>query len=130
MRRVREHVDGRATLEVVAELVAEHREVRGERRRVARDVDEPRGLEGAGAAEGFTGEPRAWGVDDHDVRLTGLLPELLERRPTLPAKKRAFSIPFAVAFSIAQATDSSEISTPHTSAASAANDSPIVPVPQ
>jgi len=48
----------------------------------------------------------------------------------LPAKKRAFSIPFSSAFSIAQATASSEISSPHIAAASRARARAIVPVPQ
>ena len=42
MRRVREHVDRAAALELVAVLVAEDLQIRGERRRVAGDVDEPR----------------------------------------------------------------------------------------
>ena len=50
--------------------------------------------------------------------------------PTLPAKKAALPIRFRSAFSIAHATDSSEISTPHTVSASFAIVSPIVPVPQ
>ena len=49
---------------------------------------------------------------------------------TLPAKNAAFEIPFSSAFSIAQATDSSEISTPQTVSACEASASPIVPVPQ
>jgi hypothetical protein len=50
--------------------------------------------------------------------------------PTLPAKNRAFAMPLSSAFSIAQATDSSEISTPQTEAAFGASVRPIVPVPQ
>jgi hypothetical protein len=47
-----------------------------------------------------------------------------------PAKKRAFSTPFSSAFAIASATAASTISTPQTSPACAASDSPIVPMPQ
>ena len=39
-------------------------------------------------------------------------------------------IPFRSAFSSAQATDSSETSTPHTVSAFEASVSPIVPIPQ
>ena len=51
-------------------------------------------------------------------------------RPTSPAKKAAFVIPFSSAFSIAHATDSSDASTPHTVSAFRARTRPIVPVPQ
>ena len=47
-----------------------------------------------------------------------------------PAKKAAFEISFRSAFSSAQATDSSETSTPQTVSASRASVSPIVPMPQ
>ena len=45
VRRVREHVDRCAANELVAVLVAQHREIGRERRRVARHVDEPLGRE-------------------------------------------------------------------------------------
>ncbi len=47
-----------------------------------------------------------------------------------PAKNAEFVTPFSSAFSSAQATDSSEVSTPHTVSASAASEMPIVPIPQ
>ena len=50
--------------------------------------------------------------------------------PTSPAKNAAFEIPFSSAFSSAQATDSSDTSTPQTVSAREASVSPIVPIPQ
>ena len=47
-----------------------------------------------------------------------------------PAKNAAFVTPFSSAFSSAHATDSSEVSTPHTVSARSASVSPIVPIPQ
>src|SRR6185503_21026727 len=73
VRRVREHVDGGAALERVPEVVAEHGEVGGERRRVAGDVDESARLERAGAAQRLAGEARPGRVDDDDVGRPRLL---------------------------------------------------------
>ena len=71
--------------------------------------------------------------------LGGLLADRIGRRQVFAATllvyglatgAAALSTPLTRAFSIAQATDSSEISTPHTEPASAASARPIVPVPQ
>ena len=48
----------------------------------------------------------------------------------MPAKNAVFPTPFSSWFSIAQATDSSEISIPHTVNADDAIERPIVPIPQ
>jgi len=101
---VREHVDGPGAHEPVAVVVGEALRIAGERRRVARDVDDPRRADLSGSSRSAS--------------------------PTLPAKKAALPIEFSSAFSIAQATDSSLISMPQTVSACAAAVSPIVPMPQ
>ena len=87
VRRVREHVDGPAALELVAVLVAEHLEIRGERRRVARDVDDPRRAERARSPERLPGEPGARRIDHDDVRAPRLLAELLDRLADVPGEE-------------------------------------------
>ena len=129
VRRVREHVDRAAALELVAVLVARAPcRSDGERRRVARDVDDPRRLERARPPQRLAREPRARRIDDDDVRAARLAraaPRASGRR--CRRRTRRSSIPFSSAFSIAHATDSSEISTPQTVSASAASARPIVP---
>ena len=91
VRRVREHVDRGAANELVAVLVAQHREIGRERRRVAGDVDDPRrrreppvrrsALPASPARGGSTtttsGAPARSASSSSDC-------------PTLPAKNRAF----------------------------------------
>ena len=130
VRRVREHVDRAAALELVAVLVPQHLEVRGERRRVAGDVDDPRRAECAVRRSAFPASPARGGSTTTTSGAPASSTSSSSVWPTLPAKKRAFAMPFSSAFSIAQATASSEISSPHTAAASRASASAIVPVPQ
>ena len=75
--------------------------------------------------------PRGRRVAGRRRRRRGCRPsaELLDRLPDVPAKKRAFSIPFSSAFSIAHATASSEISRPHTARALAGEREPDRPGP-
>ena len=129
VRGVREHVDRTRADELVA-VLPRSTFTSGERRRVAGDVDEPWGLEGAGAPQRLAGEPRARRVDDDDVRRPARSASSSIDWPTLPAKKAAFVISFRSMLSSAHATDSSEISTPQTVRAFRAMASPIVPVPQ
>ena len=71
--------------------------------------------ERAGPAQRLAGEPGARRIDDDDVRLPGPLAQLLERLRDVAGEERGVArSPFSSAFSIAQATDSSEISTPQT----------------
>ena len=66
---------------LVAVLVAQDREVGCERRRVARDVDDARRPESAGAAQCLPGEPGSRWIDDDQVGRPRVLAELLERLP-------------------------------------------------
>ena len=73
VRRVREHVDRAAANELVAEVLAQRLQVGGERRRVARDVDDARRPEAPEPPERLPGEAGTRRIDDDDVRLTGAL---------------------------------------------------------
>ena len=79
MRRVREHVDRPAALEHVAVLVAKYLKVGGERRRVARDVHDPRRAERSRSAERLARQPRSRRIDDDDIGRARLLAELFDR---------------------------------------------------
>ncbi len=62
--RLREHVDGCDALEAVA-VLAQLRPVAGQRRGVARHVDEAVGAEGGGTLQRLAGHARARRIDDH-----------------------------------------------------------------
>ena len=130
VRRVREHVDGPGALEPVAPLGAELLDVPGQRRRVARDVDDP--LRPRGARSGAAPSRRAPRAEGRRRRrrASRAFAEVRDHLADLAAKNAAFVIPFRSAFSSAHATDSSETSTPQTVSASRASVSPIVPIPQ
>ena len=122
---------GRVPHEPVAVLLDQALRVARERGRVARDIDDARRRELAEPLQRLAGEARPRRVDDDDVGLAGALSRSSRSTwPTFPAKKAALPIALSSAFSIAQATDSSEISIPQTVSASPASASPIVPIPQ
>ena len=124
MRRVREHVERARAHEPVAVLLDEALRVAGERRRVAGDVDDAR----RGRARRAASAPCRRGPARGGSTTTTSGSPARSRRsrstwPTFPAKKAALPIEFSSAFSIAQATDSSEISIPQTVSASRASES-------
>src|SRR5438876_4552139 len=67
VRGVREHVDRLHAQQLVAVLLAQRLYVSGERRRVARDVDEAGRADPAEPAQRLAGEAGAGRVDDDDV---------------------------------------------------------------
>src|SRR5580765_3904867 len=79
VRRVQEHVHRPRPLERVAPLLRQLLHVRGQGRRVARDVDDPRRLEAREAPQGLAGEPGPRRVDHRYVGRARALGQLLER---------------------------------------------------
>ena len=122
---------GCAPHEPVAVVVDKPLEVAGERGRVARDVDDARRGDLAEPLERLAGETCARRVDDDHVRVAGAVAQVAQAPPRRSRRRtRRCRSPFSSWFSIAHATDSSEISIPQTVSADAAIDSPIVPIPQ
>ena len=91
--RVREHVHGRDALQLELPVACELLHVAGERRGVARDVDEPFRLEPSDSADGFAGQACSRRVDHDDVRRAGALGELFERAPDLAREERGVGDP-------------------------------------
>src|SRR5665809_33138 len=80
---MREHVDGAATHELVAEVFEQHLHVRGQSRRVAGDVDDLCRVEFAQSPERLARKPWPWRIDDDDVGRSRLLDELLDGLPDI-----------------------------------------------
>ena len=116
VRRVRKHVH-RPHLNQLEAGVDDLAGVGGQRRRVAGDVDDPPRLRLEQAADDLLREAGTRRVDDDDVGAAA--PPPASGRSAVrasPAKKRALSISFSRAFSIASAIACSAMSTPQTSA--------------
>ena len=78
---------GRQRIELVAVLVAQHLQVRGERRRVARDVDDPRGAELAGSAERLPASPARGGSTTTTSGPPACFAKLLDRLADVPGEE-------------------------------------------
>ena len=117
VRGLREHVDRLHPAQPIAGL-GELGGVRGERRRVAGDVDDPLRLALDHPADDLLREAGARRVDDDDVGLARP-PRAAAgcRCGRRPARKWAFSIPLRSALRSASATASATISSPQTSPA-------------
>ena len=96
VRRVREHVHRGHLPERVAVLADQHLEVARERRRVARDVDEPRRAGLPDALQRLAGEPGTRRIDDDDVRLARPRAQLLERLADVPGEERRVRDPVQI----------------------------------
>ena len=93
MRRVREHVHRPRPLEAVPPLGGELLDVPGQRRRVARDVDDPLRLEPRDPAQRLAGEPGARRIDDDDIGVAGAVAEVLDHLPHLARVERGVRDP-------------------------------------
>ena len=132
VRRVREHVHRPHALEPVAELADELLRVAGERGRVARDVDEPRRPRArAIRRSALPDSPARGGSTTTTSGEPARSASSSTSRPTSPAKKAAFVIPFSVRV-LDRAGDRllRRPRCPHTVSASRASERPIVPIPQ
>ena len=110
MRRVREHVDRGRAHEAVAVHLGEALGVAGERGRVARDVDDARRASSPRRFSALPARPARGGSTTTTSGSPARSRRSRSTSPTLPAKNAALPIEFSSAFSIAHATDSSEIS--------------------
>ena len=116
---------------LVAVLVAQHREVRRERGRVARDVDDARRLERAGAPQRLSGEPGPRRIDDDHVRRARVLAQLLDRLPDVAREERRVRDPVQPPRSRSRTRPTPRRSRrPRPTPRAAASARPIVPVPQ
>ncbi len=130
VRRVREHVDGAAANELVAEVLAKRLQVGGERRRIARHVDDPRRLETAEPPERLAGETGTRRIDDDEVGSAGALLQLLERERDVAGEERRVRDPVQLRV-LDRARDRllGDLDAPDRQRVGA-NVRPIVPVPQ
>src|SRR3954453_18469451 len=88
VRRVREHVDRADPLQLVAVFVAECLHVRGERRRVARHVDDAWRADRPQPLQRLPGEAGARRVDDVDVGRARALEQLLDDLTDVAGEER------------------------------------------